>query len=257
MTDYALPPVVAVLVWWLGTGGVMLLDRLPRDSWRYTLGIATLVAGAALVCIARSAANTTLAGAYAGFVCAVVVWGWHELTFLAGWITGPRRVACSRPAHGPTRLREAVQAILWHELGLLASLALIAMITSGQPNPVALWTFGLLWLMRLSAKLNLFLGVRNWGEQFLPPQLAYLPSYFRRRSLNALLPLVLVAGSVALAGIVQAALNTQGGPRAALLLVASMGVLALAEHLLMVLPVQSTALWRWAMRRHAQAMAAR
>lgn len=257
MIEFALPPVVAVLVWWLGTGGVMLLDRLPRDTWRYTLGFATLVAAAALVCIARSAANTTLAGAYAGFVCAVVVWGWHELTFLAGWITGPRRVACSRPTHGPTRLRESVQAILWHELGLLASLALIALLTLGQPNPVALWTFGLLWLMRLSAKLNLFLGVRNWGEQFLPPQLAYLPSYFKRRSLNALLPLVLVAGSVALAGIVQAALNTQGGPRAALLLVASMGVLALAEHLLMVLPVQSTALWRWAMRRHAQAMAAR
>lgn len=257
MIDYALPPVVAVLVWWLGTGGVMLLDRLPRDTWRYTLAIATLVAGAALLCIARSAANTTPAGAYAGFVCAVVVWGWHELTFLAGWITGPRRTACSQPAHWPTRLRESVQTILWHELGLLASLAFIAVLTQGQPNAVALWTFGLLWLMRLSAKLNLFLGVRNWGEQFLPLHLAYLPSYFHRRSINPLLPVVLVAGTAAVAWIVQHALLIQGGPRAALLLVASMGVLALAEHLLMVLPLQSTALWRWAMRRHAEAMAAR
>ena len=257
MIEYALPPVVAVLVWWLGTGGVMLLDRLPRDTWRYTLAIATLVAGAALLCITRSAANTTTAGAYAGFVCAVVVWGWHELTFLAGWITGPRRTACSQPGHWPTRLRESVQVILWHELGLLFSLALIAVLTAGQPNAVALWTFGLLWLMRLSAKLNLFLGVRNWGEQFLPPQLAFLPSYFARRSLNGLLPVVLVAGGAALAWVIQHALHSQGGLRAALLLVASMGVLALAEHLLMVLPLQSTALWRWAMRRHAEAVAAR
>lgn len=257
MIDFALPPVVAVLVWWLGTGGVMLLDRLPRDSWRLTLGIATAIAGAALLCIVRSADNTSPAGAYAGFVCAVVVWGWHELTFLAGWITGPRRSACSAPGHWPTRLRESVQAILWHELGILAVLALIAALTWGHPNPVALWTFGLLWAMRLSAKLNLFLGVRNWGEQFLPPHLAYLPSYFHRRRLNGLLPVVVLAGTAGLGWMVQGAVASSDGTRAALLLVASMGVLAIAEHLLMVLPLQSTALWRWAMRRHAEAMAAR
>jgi putative photosynthetic complex assembly protein 2 len=255
--DFALPPVVAVLVWWLGTGGVMLLDRLPRDSWRITLGVATLIAAAAMLCIVRSADNTTPAGAYAGFVCAVVVWGWHELTFLAGWITGPRRRACSQPTHWPTRLRESVQAILWHEIGLLAVLGVIASLTWNRPNPVALWTFGLLWAMRLSAKLNLFLGVRNWGEQFLPPHLAYLPSYFKRRSLNVLLPVVVVAGTAGLAWMVHVSVDSSDGARAALLLVASMGVLAIAEHLLMVLPLQSTALWRWAMRRHAEAMAAR
>jgi hypothetical protein len=158
MMDFVLPPVVAVLVWWLGTGGVMLLDRLPRDSWRFTLGAATTVVAAALVCIARSADNTTTAGAYAGFVCAVVAWGWHELTFLAGWITGPRRSGCSEPSHWPTRLRESVQAILWHEIGILLMLGLIAVLTWNRANPVALWTFGLLWAMRLSAKVNLFLG---------------------------------------------------------------------------------------------------
>ena len=37
-----------------------------------------------------------------------------------------------------------------------------------QPNQVATWTFALLWVMRLSAKFNLFLGVRNRGEEFGP-----------------------------------------------------------------------------------------
>lgn len=251
MIEYGLPPLVALLAWWLGTGIVMLLDGLPRDTFRLTLGIATLLAGAALVCITRSSTQAGEGAAYAGFVCAVLVWGWHELTFLTGWLTGPRRAPCSAPAHGPTRLREAVQVILWHELALLATLALIAALTWNGGNQVAVATFALLWAMRLSAKLNLFLGVRNLGEQFLPDHLAFLPSYFRRRALNALLPLVLVAGTAAVVALVAAAMALPGGERATRLLLASMLTLALFEHLLMVLPWQGTALWRWAMRRPA------
>lgn len=250
--DYALPPLVAVLAWWLGTGIVMLLDGLPRDTFRVTLGSATLLAVAALVCIARTAGQGTEGAAYAGFVCAVLVWGWHELTFLTGWLTGPRRAPCSAPGHGPTRLREAVQVILWHELALLATLALIATITWNGGNHVAVATFALLWAMRLSAKLNLFLGVRNLGEQFLPEHLAFLPSYFRRRAMNVLLPLVLLAGTAAVVALVAAAMELQGGARATRLLLASMLTLALFEHVLMVLPWQGTALWRWAMRRPAE-----
>jgi putative photosynthetic complex assembly protein 2 len=253
MLDFALPPLVALLVWWFGTGVVMLLDGLPRDTFRWTLGAATLLAAGALVGIARTADDPGAGGSYAAFAAAVAVWGWHELTFLSGWLTGPRRSGCSAPAHWPTRLRESVQAILWHELGLLTTLALIAVLTWDAANPVALWTFGLLWVMRLSAKFNLFLGVRNLGEEFLPPHLAYLPSYFRRRSFNELLPWVLLGSVAVVAWLLQQGVEAGGGARAGRLLVASMGVLAIAEHLLMVLPLQSSSLWRWALRRHAQA----
>jgi hypothetical protein len=63
--EFLLPPVVALLVWWLGTGVVMLLDGLPRDTFRWSLATSTVIALGALVCIARSADNTTVAGAYA------------------------------------------------------------------------------------------------------------------------------------------------------------------------------------------------
>jgi putative photosynthetic complex assembly protein 2 len=53
--DLALPPLVALLVWWFGTGIVMLLDGLPRDTFRWSLGISSVIAFGALVCIARSA----------------------------------------------------------------------------------------------------------------------------------------------------------------------------------------------------------
>lgn len=246
--DYLLPPVFALFVWWFGTGIVMLLDGLPRGTFRWSLATSTVIAVGALVCIARSADNTTVSGAYAAFTCAVLAWGWHELAFLTGWLTGPRKHACSAPGHGPTRFNEAVQAILWHELAIIAMAVLIAALTWGSPNQVALWTFGLLWIMRLSAKLNLFLGVRNRGEEFLPPHLVYLGSYFRHRRINALLPVSLIGGSVVAVAMIGAAMAGSGAHRAGLLLVASMLVLALLEHLLMITPMSPVALWRWALR---------
>lgn len=249
--DFLLPPLVALFIWWFGTGVVMLLDGLPRHSFRWSLGASTLLAAGALLCIARSGASTEVGGAYAAFTCAVLVWGWHELSFLTGWLTGPRKHACSAPLHGPTRFGQAVQAILWHELALLASGALITALTWGAPNQVATWTFWLLWVMRLSAKFNLFLGVRNRGEELLPPHLLYLGSYFRRRTMNALLPLSLLAGGAVAAGMVSAALAAGDTLRTGLLLVSSMLVLALIEHVLLVAPLPATLLWRWALRQPA------
>ena len=90
-----------------------------------------------------------------------------------------------------------MRAILWHELGIVVVGVAIVLVTWGQPNQVATQTFLVLWVMRTSAKLNLFLGVRNLSEEFLPPHLAYLQSFFRRRPMNALLPFsVLGAGGV-------------------------------------------------------------
>jgi putative photosynthetic complex assembly protein 2 len=246
--EFLLPALFALFIWWFGTGVVMLLDGLPRDTFRWSLATSTLIAVGSLLCIERAADNESVAGAYAGFTCAVLVWGWHELAFLTGWLTGPRKAACSAPAHGPTRFNEAVQAILWHELAIIAVALLIVALTWDRPNQVAAWTFGLLWLMRLSAKLNLFLGVRNRGEEFLPPHLLYLGSYFRRRSINLLLPLTLAAGTAGAVWVIDRAVDAGGADRVGLLLVASLLVLALLEHLLMVVPLRSSVLWRWAMR---------
>lgn len=246
--DWLLPPIVALGVWWFGTGVVMLLDGLPRRSFAWSLSLTTLLALGALACIAHSANDRSVAGAYAGFVCAVIVWAWHELAFLTGWLTGPRKDACSKPQDGPTRFREAVHAILWHELAIIAMGVLIAVLCWGRPNPVAAWTFTLLWVMRLSAKLNLFLGVRNRGLEFLPPHLGYIGSYFRERSWNHLLPWSLLAGGALAFALFSAAPDAAAGLRTGLLLVASLLVLALLEHLMMVAPLSPTLLWRWAMR---------
>jgi putative photosynthetic complex assembly protein 2 len=260
MLEWLLPPLAACLVWWAGTGAVMWLDRLPRETLHWTLAFASLLLAGALLCIARSAHNVELAGAYAAFVCAVVAWGWQEFAFLSGLITGPRKLAYSDQATdetSPRRLTQAVQVILWHELALVATMALIAMLVLRGANHVALWTFGLLWLMRLSAKLNLYLGVRQHGEEFMPERLQYLQSYFRRRAGNALMPVSLIGGIAIAAWLFVAAADAAtGAERAGALLVGTMAALAVTEHVLMVLPWSAVGLWRWAMHGTPPARAA-
>jgi hypothetical protein len=72
----------------------------------------------------ESMQSVSVASAYLGFASVIVMWGWHELAFLTGWLTGPRRQPLTAGARGWQRFAESAQAVLWHELGLLANLAL-------------------------------------------------------------------------------------------------------------------------------------
>lgn len=253
MLDYALPALFALLVWWAGTGVVLLLDRLPRASAAVTFTGSTALAVAALACIGHTAHDAGVRAAYGGFTCAMVLWGWHELAFLSGWVTGPRRQHGTPGARGWRRLSEAVQVLLWHELALLLTLGALWVWIGGRANPVAAWTFTLLYAMRVSAKLNLYLGVRNLALEFLPAHLVYLGSYFRRRRFNALMPWSLVLGVLCVLWILGDVELALPGARAARLLLASTLALALVEHLMMVLPLQPSLLWRWALKREAVA----
>jgi putative photosynthetic complex assembly protein 2 len=255
----ALPVLFAIFVWWFATGIVLLLDGLPRTTFRWSHLLSTLLALGAFVGLAHTAPQTTPAGAFCAFTCALLVWGWHELSFLTGWVTGPRQRAADPGVHGWPRFVQAVAAILWHELAILASGALIAAITWDAANTVGMATFAVLWVMRISAKLNVFLGVRNLSIEFLPPHLAYLASFFRKRAMNLLFPLSISASTVVAAWMVLEALDAPAGGAYATgqLLVVTLLVLAILEHWLMVLPFNPTALWRWAMhdRKHGTAPA--
>jgi putative photosynthetic complex assembly protein 2 len=240
----------AIFVWWFSTGLVLLLDNLPRTTFRWSLLLSSLLAAAAIAGLVHTAGQPSLAGVYCAFTCALLVWGWHELSFLTGWVTGPSRQRLPAGVVGWPRFSAAVSAILWHELAILASGVLIIALTWGEPNQVGTITFIVLWVMRISAKLNLFLGVRNLSEDFLPTHLAYMGSFFRRRRMNGLLPLSVLGGSAGVVLLVQAARDSDATPAAAVgyTLVATLLVLAVVEHLLLVLPLQPSALWRWAMR---------
>lgn len=246
----ALPIVFAVFIWWFSTGIVMLLDGLPRTTFRWSHLVSSLLALGALWGLVHTADALTIANAYCAFTCALLLWGWHELSFLTGWVTGPRQRAEDPGLQGWPRFVQAAGTLLWHELAILVSALLLLAITWGEANFVGPATFAVLWLMRISAKLNVFLGVRNLSLQLLPAHLRYLGSYFRQRRMNLFFPFAVTAATVVAAWLVGQALAQPAGGAAATgaWLVATLLALAILEHWLLVLPLEATALWRWAMR---------
>jgi putative photosynthetic complex assembly protein 2 len=249
MTDLLAPVAFTLFVWWFGTGAILYLVGLPARSHRRVLaaGAALLAAGLWGLWATRDAA--TVAGAYLAFASAIAVWSWLEIAFLLGWITGPRRLPCPPGATGWRRLEAALAAAWHHELALLALAGAVAWIGWGAANTVGAWAFAVLAAMRISAKLNLFLGVRNLGTEWLPPHLAYLGSHFRRAPMNPLFP-VSVLGATALAcALWQAAFGAEA-PAATVgtTLLACLLSLGLAEHWFMVLPLPTQALWQWGLR---------
>lgn len=244
----------AAFVWWFGTGLVLLLEAGrqagPRRPAAGPLPAHALVGLAALAGVIASAARPGPVAAGLGFTAAVVLWGWHELAFLSGRLTGPRRQGCTAPVGTWRRWRQAVAVIAWHELALIANGLVLAWACWGEANPVGAWTFAALWVLRLSAKLNLFLGVRNFSEDFLPERLAHLQSYFRRRGMNPLLPASLALGAWLLHELVAEARGLAPAAGFGHWLVIALIGLGLLEHLLLVLPLPSGALntlWRWAL----------
>jgi putative photosynthetic complex assembly protein 2 len=246
MSTYVTPVLFAAFVWWFATGLILFLDRLPRQTFPWSFAAATGVAAASLYGLASTRTEATVAGAYCAFACAVGVWGWIEMSFLTGYITGPRRHGCPQGCSGWAHFRHGVAALLYHEIAIvLLSLAVLGL-TWGGPNQIGAWAFIILWGMRESAKLNLFLGVVNLGESFLPPHLAYLASFFRRRRMNALLPVsVLVGGGLAIHEALRAAdPATDAFGRAGATLLATLLALGALEHLALVVPMRIELLWK-------------
>ena len=253
MAEFAIPLLVAVFVWWFGTGLVLLLDGLPRQTFRWSMLGATLVLALAVYGIVATRADATPLGAYVAFTCGVLIWGWVELAFLTGLVTGPRKTGCEPHCGGLAHFGHAIQAILYHELAILLAGAVIFALTTGQPNRVGFGTFAILWVMRQSAKLNMFFGVPNLSESLLPAHLAHLTSYFRRRPMNLLFPVSITGATALTAMLVERAFDAAPGTYefTAHALLATLSGLAVIEHWLLVLPLPVEALWAWGTRKRA------
>ncbi|MDZ7651671.1 MAG: putative photosynthetic complex assembly protein PuhE [Burkholderiaceae bacterium] len=253
MLELIAPVVFAAFMWWFSTGIVLLLDGLPRTTFRWSLAISSLLALLGLGGIVLTAHDTSVGAAYAAFVAALLVWGWQELAFLTGWITGPRRVACAPHCSGWPHFVHAVQAILWHELAIIGGGLLIAAIVWHGANSIALWTYVVLWVMRRQRQAQPVLR-RAQSERRVPAAAPGVSrQFFRRRRMNPLMPLSVGAPAVVVVLLTQRALAplTTEAQTAGLMLVAALLALAVLEHVLMVLPINATALWQWAMRTSA------
>jgi putative photosynthetic complex assembly protein 2 len=247
MAEHGIPALFVLIVWWFSTGVIMYLDGLRRETFRWTMLGASALAVVSLAGLHATADARSVQGAYLAFMFGLMVWAWIETAFLTGLITGPSRAPCPEGATGWVRLRAALAAILWHEFAIIAGALLVAAATWDGANQVGFWTFIAFWAMRQSAKLNVYLGVRNLAEAFLPDHLRYLESFFRRRRMNALLPVSLLTGGVATWLLVEQATAPGATPHEAtgFTLLAALVCLGVVEHVFMVMPVPADALWRW------------
>ena len=249
---YLWPAIATIFLWWGATGIIAWLIGRPAASYRFTLFGASVLALISLAVIASLADVRSASSALISFFAALGLWSWLEVTFLTGTITGPHRYRL-QPRHGLAHAWDAVRAILWHELAIIAIVASCAAVTWSADNRTALYTLLLLWIMRSSAKLNLFLGVRNLGEVFLPQQLRHLLSFLRHKQMNLLFPFSIVLGSLLTAYLASHALGaTDGFTATAFTMLATLSALAVVEHGLMVLPIPAETLWRWSLaNRHS------
>jgi putative photosynthetic complex assembly protein 2 len=236
MTTLAAIAFVTVL-WGVSTAVIFYLDSLPTRTFGKSMAAATLVlvACAVTIWLLRDAAST--AAILASFAAALLAWGWTEMSLYMGYVTGPRKTRCAHGCSGAKHFGHAVSANLWHELTVIGFAALILL--SG--NETALWCFVLLWLMHLSARLNVFLGVRNVSEEFVPAHMDILKGFLRRRSMNPLFPfscLALVALAVWLIAQPQSLSVTMA---------TTLVVIGLIEHVLLMLPLPVERLWHWSL----------
>lgn len=223
------------------------MDRWPRFSFMSGMCPATVLAAMAMAGLLQTHHELTIANAFIAFTAAIVLWGWHELAFLSGYLTGPRKTACPEGARGWHRFRCATEAVIHHEIALALSALILAFTLVGAANPVGFWVFFVLWVMRLSAKFNIFLGVPNATVEFMPNQLTYLVSYFRLKKMNALFPLSITAGTAAFLWLSHGAFDTSStdAVRVSFALLATLTALGVLEHWFMVIPIRDAALWQW------------
>ena len=249
MAEVLVPVAFALLCWWFGTGAVLWLVRRPVLQFPLIRLLGTLVLVLSLFTTYTSMSEPGEVQAYLGFASVILMWAWHELAFLTGWITGTRRVALTPGAKGWRRFSESTRVVIWHELALLGNFLLLLAMQQGQPSHVALCTFAILWCMRLSAKLNLFVGVPEVGDQYLPGHLRYLASYFRQRRLGAFFWLSVGGATLIWLWILHEGVMAAESLSVGWVLLASLLGLAILEHILMAFPAPVQKLWSWAMAR--------
>ncbi|MBO6527095.1 putative photosynthetic complex assembly protein PuhE [Erythrobacter sp.] len=248
-SGHVLPVIVTVAIWFFATGLIAWLDNRDRATFPRSLALGGLAGVAGLVAILAAAQSVSVGAVYLSFVGALLVWSWHELAFLTGAVAGPRRTPCPPDASGLGRFAHASAAVLHHEIALALTALLLIALTWSAPNQIGAIVFVLLFALRLSAKLNMFVGVPNASTDILPPHLGYLTSYFGPNRFTLLLAATLAA-SVALAawlGWQAMAAEAGSAQMVGASLLFALAALGVIEHLFFALPLRDGALWGWAL----------
>ena len=246
VTDFVLPITAALMLWWGATGIIIYLARRPKARlWLF--GAATLALPFGFWGLAGTRSDNTTGGVFAAFLWTVLIWSWVEVSYYTGYVVGLHEPELEPDA--PTRVRfvGAVRANLWHELAIISLSLLVWLVGGGGINEVGLWAFMILHWGHQSAKINIFLGVRNLTVEFLPDHLKPMAQYFKQRNFNRFFPVSLgigIAACIYLGATFAGA--TSNGVRLGQAILFILMFVAVLEHWWLIAPKRSRA-WDWSL----------
>jgi len=250
-SGHIVPFIVTVAIWFIATGLIAWADNRERATFRRSVAIGGAAGIAGLITILFASQSASVAAIYISFAGALAVWGWHEIGFLTGAAAGPRKEPCPEGAHGFERFASATATVIYHEIALALTALMLISLAWNSPNQIGATVFVLMFGLRLSSKINLFVGVPNTTTEMLPEHLDYLKTYFGPNRMT-----VLLAASIAaifamawwFAGLAMAAPAGSAEMVGASLLTA-LCLLGAIEHLFLALPFRDGILWGWAFSR--------
>ena len=250
MLHHAAPIAYALFLWWFSTGIILYLDGLPKRTFRWSMLGATALLAVSLGYLGYGNRTLSVGGAYGAFTFGLLAWGWQEISFYMGVVTGLRTVPCPEGCSGWRHFGHAIRVSLFHELSIIATGAAIFALVWPGTNHIGLWTYVVLWWMHQSAKLNVFLGVRNLNAEFLPDHMAFLKSFLTKKPMNLLFPVSVTISTVIAFQLFQRALAPTASPfeLTGYLFLGALMTLAILEHWFLVLPLPSAALWNWSLK---------
>jgi len=242
------PFIVTVAIWFIATGLIAWADNRERATFTASLMIGSIAGIAGLVIILVASLSTEVWAVYVSFIGALMVWGWHELSFLTGASAGPRRGMADPGLTGVARFRQAAATVMHHEVALALTALLLISLSWNVPNQIGATVFVLMFAMRLISKINLFVGVPNSTSEMLPEQLAYLKTYFGPSRMTVLLALSVAGIASATAWFASLALAAPVGSAEMVgaSLLTTLSLLGVLEHLFLALPFRDGMLWGWA-----------
>ncbi|MDP2131566.1 MAG: putative photosynthetic complex assembly protein PuhE [Erythrobacter sp.] len=248
-TGHIVPFIVTVAIWFIATGLIAWADNRESTTFSKSLMVGGAGGILGLVLILLASVSVAVGAVYVAFVGALLVWAWHEISFLTGVAAGPRRGVADAGLRGVARFRQAAATVMHHEVALALTALLLISLSWDAPNQIGATVFVMLFALRLTSKINLFVGVPNSTSEMLPDQLAYLKTYFGPNRMTLLLAASIIAigvvtvwfGALALAAPVGSAEMVGAS------LLFTLCLLGGLEHLFLALPFRDGMLWGWAL----------
>lgn len=244
-----MPLIFACFVWWLSTGIVLWRARQNRETFAWTALTSTFAMMMAMLAVFVLRNETSVAAAYGGFIAGIILWGWHEVLFLLGYISGPNKDPCPKGLALGERFIVSAKTVIHHEIAIVIHGALVLVLSWQAPNMVAFATFAVLWAMRLSSKLLIFSGAPRINEALLPAHLEYLGSYFSKATSPPafFLSTAMAVGATAVFAALAGASSSAPFASTQWTLLATLSGLAVLELIALVAPIPDRFLWAWAL----------